>query len=125
MDKGITILIIDDSRTILRALEQRLASEGFEVLAADSGRHASRLVVEKHPDLIISDLDGQEADAPKLSEGLMDGAPAEGIPKIVLTSLVTRADRERTGEGGTVYLSKMCRCSELVAEIRSLLSLPA
>ena len=125
MEKGIKILIIDDSRTILRALQLRLASEGFEVLAADSGEHASRLVVEKHPDLIISDLEGRETDTAELSEGLTADIPAAGIPKIVLTSLVTRADRERTGEDGTVYLSKMCKCSELVAEIRSLLSMPA
>ena len=125
MDNGIKILIMDDSRTLWKALGERLQSEGFKVVAADCESHALRVANEEEPDLIICDLDMKEASAGEVVGKLKESPETTHIPVIYLSTLVAQTDHGPAPSGKAVYVSKMCRCSELVAEIRNLLSLPA
>jgi len=51
-----TILIVDDSRTVLHSLKKILEQAGFEVLTALNGETGVHLAITHKPDLILMDL---------------------------------------------------------------------
>lgn len=51
-----TILVADDSPLILRILRIKLEAAGYEVLTAAEPSDAFEIVREKHPDVIIMDI---------------------------------------------------------------------
>lgn len=51
-----TVLIVDDEKNYLVVLEALLGPEGYEVVTANNGRDALRLVREADLDLVISDI---------------------------------------------------------------------
>ncbi len=50
------ILVVDDEYLIRWSLQQDLAKEGYEVLVAETGEEALRLVREAPPDLVLLDI---------------------------------------------------------------------
>ena len=51
-----TILIIDDDKSILSFLKERLMYEGFNVLTAINGKEGMKLFNENQVDLVITDI---------------------------------------------------------------------
>jgi len=51
-----TILIVDDSRTVLHALKSVLEQGGYSTLAAMSGEEAIQVAKEHQPDVILMDV---------------------------------------------------------------------
>jgi len=51
-----TILLIDDEQTFLEALEDALASEGYRVLKARTGREALEVLEREKVDLVTIDI---------------------------------------------------------------------
>jgi len=51
-----TILIIDDDKSIISFLEERLVDEGFDVLTAINGKEGMKLFNENQIDLVITDI---------------------------------------------------------------------
>ena len=50
------ILIIDDEKPVLEMLELSLASEGYEVLTAESGREGLKIFAHEAPEIVITDI---------------------------------------------------------------------
>ena len=51
-----TILVIEDEIIMLKAMEFRLKKEGYNVIIAEDGRIALKIINEQQPDLIITDI---------------------------------------------------------------------
>lgn len=51
-----TILAVDDEATILQSLSGILSDEGFEVLTADNGYEALKIIEDESPDLVLLDI---------------------------------------------------------------------
>ena len=51
-----TILIIDDDKSILSFLKERLMYEGFNILTAINGKQGMKLFNDKPVDLVITDI---------------------------------------------------------------------
>jgi CheY-like chemotaxis protein len=51
-----TILVADDSEEVLKQCETLLAAGGYQVLLAQDGAEALRLIREEHPDIVVLDL---------------------------------------------------------------------
>ncbi|MFH1608394.1 MAG: response regulator, partial [Patescibacteria group bacterium] len=51
-----TILIIEDETTLLDALCDKLASEGFKILRSKNGKEGLEIALREHPDLILLDI---------------------------------------------------------------------
>ena len=51
-----TILIIDDDKSILSFLKERLMYEGFSVLTAFNGKEGMRMFNDNQVDLVITDI---------------------------------------------------------------------
>ncbi len=54
--QGASILVVDDEKEIVRALQRGLAAHGYTVLIASSGAEAIRAVRRHRPDLLLLDL---------------------------------------------------------------------
>ncbi len=50
------ILIVDDNKLTLKALEHNLNAEGYDTLIAENGFHAIELIQKEKVDLIVSDI---------------------------------------------------------------------
>jgi DNA-binding response OmpR family regulator len=58
-DSAKRILIADESQHIRDILKTHFETKGFETITCDDGENALHLIYEKHPDLIILDIDIQ------------------------------------------------------------------
>ena len=54
--KNMTILVVDDDPVIRRMLEKRLEKEGYEVLIAEDGYQARKILPQQHIDVVLTDL---------------------------------------------------------------------
>ena len=57
-----TVLIADDLKTFLKIEKTFLTRAGFEVLTAENGERAVELARDRHPRLILLDLEMPEMD---------------------------------------------------------------
>src|SRR5215472_11210086 len=50
------ILIVEDEQDVARILQKSLVGQKYEVLIAHDGKNALALVEERHPDLLLLDI---------------------------------------------------------------------
>ena len=82
--KPARLLLVDDDPGLLKLLGMRLVSEGYSVVAAESGPEALRVLGREKVDLVISDLRMDEMDGLQLFSEIQKGQP--GMPVIILTA---------------------------------------
>lgn len=73
------ILVIDDEEPIRRLLSRALAHEGHEVIEAQDGRHALRLLAEAPVELVITDIHVPEQDGLEVIMTVRRGWPRARI----------------------------------------------
>lgn len=54
--RNMTILVVDDDPVIRKMLEKRLEKEGYEVLIAEDGYQARKILPQQHIDVVLTDL---------------------------------------------------------------------
>lgn len=81
------ILIIDDDAALADVLSQRLQSQGFRTLTADSGRAGLDTARCEVPSLVVLDLCLPDIDGFSVCEQLADAPETCGIPVIILSGL--------------------------------------
>ena len=93
-----TILICDDDRDIVSALDIYLTSEGYRTLRAYNGLEAIQAVERNEVHLILMDIMMPELDGIRATARLREGS---NIPIILLTAKSEDADKipGRGGEG--------------------------
>ncbi len=92
------ILIVEEDASTRTFLADQLEADGYEILLADSRRHALALLAGHRPHLVLADINGQTLgllDAVRGGEGLA-GEIDPHTPLIVLTA---RADELDAGPG--------------------------
>ena len=97
------ILIVDDSPTQAKLLEQVLAGHGYRVLVAANGSEALTLIFAHSPDLVISDILMPEMDGFELCRRVRGIEQLQGTPIILLTHLNDPADVLHSLEAGANY----------------------
>jgi two-component system, OmpR family, KDP operon response regulator KdpE len=119
MNKRVIILVVDDEPPIRRLLNTSLASQGYGIIEADSGRDALAALEREKPDLVILDL------------GLPDISGMDVIrivrlrSKVPIIVLSARDDEygkvEALDAGADDFVTKPFGIQELVARIRTAL----
>ena len=113
------ILVVDDDPKILKALDQALQQEGYEVYRAEDGLQALEMARKVKPDLMILDImlpkmDGFEVLAQLQSTG--------GVPTLILSARGEEMDKVvGFNVGADDYLVKPFRLSELLLRVRAIL----
>jgi len=118
------ILIVEENESTCAFLAEQLAADGYEILLADSRRHALALLASHQPHLVLADINGHTLgllDAVRGGEGLA-GEIDPHTPLIVLTANADELARVRVFErGGDDVVAKPFSYPELRGRIRALL----
>ncbi|HCI81085.1 MAG TPA: diguanylate cyclase response regulator [Ktedonobacter sp.] len=116
----ITILVVEDDRTIAELLRETLEIEGYRTVNALSGEEAIRYALREMPQLILLDIMLPKMNGYEVIQQLRAHPKTVHIPIIALSARVTLADKVQAFElGADSYLTKPFDTDELLARIRS------
>jgi two-component system cell cycle response regulator DivK len=117
-----TILVAEDrdrSRELLRIL---LEHSGYSVVEAANGAEAVLLTRQKHPDLVLLDLQMPVKNGFEVLEELRSDPGFNAIPIIAVTACMLQQEKERIWRNGcTGYLTKPLSLARLREELWRLL----
>lgn len=118
------ILAIDDEAEIRDLLAEVLVGRGYRVTTASSGAEALRLTQAEPLDLIISDLQMEDADGLELIEQLLQIQP--NVPTILLTGVLFDHEvvRDNISKKVSSYIEKTVPLSRILSEIERLIGGP-
>ncbi len=112
------ILVIDDDATMRHLLRLHLVALQHSVEVAADAAEAIRTILEKTPDLIISDLNMPYMDGLELLKALRGDEITKRVPVIVLTGSTSDENwMEAMRLGVTRYVIKPVQLDELVKEV--------
>ncbi|MDP2975913.1 MAG: response regulator, partial [Anaerolineales bacterium] len=94
------ILVVDDENINLRLVSRLIEMEGYEVVSAQSGEAALRLIEQTAPDLALLDVMMPVMDGYELCRRLRQNPVTAQIPIVMLTALVDENDRLKGIEAG-------------------------
>ncbi|TMV71378.1 response regulator [Thioclava sp. BHET1] len=116
---NLTILAIDDSRTIREMLNGSLRQAGFEVHLAVDGQDGLDQLDQLTPDVVITDINMPRLDGFGFIEAVRGKTHLRGLPILVLTteSAADLKDRARRA-GATGWIVKPFDETKLVSAIR-------
>ena len=102
-----SILLIDDTASVLAALEYCLKSVGYEVMAAADGRTGLRLAAERPPDVVLLDMEMPLMNGVTVCRTLKADPALSRIPVLMMTGQATQeARRQALAAGAVVVMSK-------------------
>jgi putative two-component system response regulator len=120
------ILVVDDDAANRELLQESLVAEGLEVVTAPDGRSSLEEFARFKPDLVLLDVNMPFLDGFEVCRRLKSNPETRLTPVVLVTGLTAREDRVRgIKSGADGFLSKPVDQSELLAHVRSLLSLKA
>lgn len=115
-----SILIVEDNPINLKLIRDLLQIKGYETLEAETGEAGIELAREKHPALILMDVNLPQMDGRGAMKILKADASTREIPIIAVTSFAMRGDRERLLTAGfDAYISKPIDIKELPRMVES------
>ncbi|WP_225206547.1 response regulator [Novosphingobium huizhouense] len=117
-----TVMIVDDSPTILMSMESILARAGYGVLKADSGENAlQKLQGGGRPNLVITDLNMQAMNGIDLIRNLRQLPQTRFTPIIMLTTESSLDKRqEARSAGATGWIVKPVQPGDLLAVVKQM-----
>jgi len=119
-----TILVVDDTSENLRLLAEILTEQGYRVRSAPNGRRALATVEKELPDLILLDIMMPEMDGYEVCQRLKANEKTSDIPVIFLSALNEVFDKMTAfSVGGVDYIGKPFQTEEVLARVRTHLSL--
>ncbi|MBX7501450.1 response regulator [Qipengyuania mesophila] len=115
----VSILLVDDERSLREPLAEYLTRQGFAVQDAESAAAARTLLARETPDIVLLDIMMPGEDGLSLCRHLVE---TRRLPVILLTARSEAMDRIIGLEiGADDYVTKPFEPRELVARIRSVL----
>lgn len=102
-----TILIVEDNDLNLKLFRDLLTAHGYETIETKEGMEAIRLTRERHPDLILMDIQLPEISGLDVTRRLKADAQISAIPIIAVTAFAMKDDEEKILSAGCeAYISK-------------------
>lgn len=116
MNNSATIIAIEDEAQIRRFLRTTLASEGYQVIEAETGKQGLTEAATRKPDLIILDLGLPDMDGIEVIKELRAWS---SVPIVILSARSQESDKiSALDAGADDYLVKPFGAGELLARIR-------
>jgi two-component system chemotaxis response regulator CheY len=116
---ALTVLTVDDSRTMRDMLKHSLVAAGFRVLQAEDGIDGLEVLKTETPDVVVTDINMPRLDGFGFIEAVRRDVERRGMPVLVLT---TEADAEKKSRakaaGATGWIVKPFDPAKLVDAIR-------
>ncbi len=116
------ILIVDDERDLVSAVEFRFKSSNYTVMTAANGQEGLAKAATEDPDLIILDIAMPIIDGHEMLKQLRANPKLKGIPVIIWTASCNSQDIAIASSYGVVDLvTKPFNFAELAAKVESAL----
>jgi DNA-binding response OmpR family regulator/anti-sigma regulatory factor (Ser/Thr protein kinase) len=116
-----SVLIVEDDDEIRNYLKNEL-SPYFKVEETTNGKEAWKMIRERHPDLIISDIMMPEMDGITLCKKIKSNVDVNHIPVILLTAKSTDSDKaEGLDVGADAYIVKPFNIDLLIKQSLNLI----
>jgi len=116
---SLTVLTVDDSRTIREMLRLTLTDAGYRVVQAEDGMHGLEVLSGEQPDVIVTDINMPRLDGFGFIEEVRGDPKHRAVPILVLT---TESDAEKKNRarmaGATGWIVKPFNPVKLVDAIR-------
>jgi len=90
---GLTVLVVDDSRTQVYAMEKMLNAEGVKTYAAENGRQGILMAKHVKPDLILMDIVMPEINGFQATRYLSRQEETSHIPIIIVSGTEQGSDK--------------------------------
>ncbi|HLI08224.1 MAG TPA: response regulator transcription factor [Ktedonobacteraceae bacterium] len=114
--QGAAILVVDDEKEIVRALQRGLTAYGYRVLTASSGQEAFEELHKHHPDVLLLDLMLPDMSGLEVCRRIR---AESNLPIIVLSVKDAEYDKiEALDLGADDYVPKPFGMDEVLARIR-------
>jgi signal transduction histidine kinase/DNA-binding response OmpR family regulator len=118
------ILVVDDTTDSLKMMADILGNAGYRIRSANDGELAIRSARIQAPALILLDIRMPGLDGYEVCQRLKNDEATRAIPIIFLSSLADEPDKLKAFQVGAVdYINKPVRAAELLARVRTHLSL--
>ena len=115
----LTILAVDDSRTMRDLLKAALVPHGFDVQVATDGAHGLEMLASVQPDVIITDINMPTLDGFGFIKGVREQESLRRTPILVLTTESAPELKERArSAGATGWIVKPFDETKLVTAVR-------
>ena len=122
MEKGKTILIVDDAEDNRVVFGEFLEHIGYRVVEAGDGWEGIEQAHQEHPDLILMDISMPRLDGIEATRLLRADPDTASIPVIMVTAHTDAGTRKQACECGcSAFLGKPVRPSQLAGEVERLL----
>lgn len=100
-------LVVDDSVSVRRTMEQLMHDSGYEVLTARDGVDALGVVQSRAPDIVLVDLEMPRMNGLELTSALRNRLATKATPVVMITSRFTDKHRQlATDAGVNAFLTK-------------------
>ncbi len=118
------ILVVDDTPDNLRLLAAMLATQGYEVRKALSGKMAITACQMLLPDVILLDINMPDMDGYQVCQCLKENSATANIPVIFISALDDILDKVKAFDvGGVDYITKPFNSTEVILRIENQLNL--
>ncbi len=117
------ILVVDDTPDNLFLIQAILEEEGYQIETSSSGSDALHQVKEAPPDLILLDVMMPEMDGFEVTRHLREDEQLPFIPILLITAYDQPSVAQGLDTGADDFIRKPVEFDELLARVRSLLSL--
>ena len=120
-----TIVVADDSMTILAMTSSRLERAGYDIVTATRGDDALRLVQETRPRLVLLDVEMPGLDGVEVAQHIRADESLAGVFIVLLTSLSEESHVARgMAAGANAYLTKPFSPQDLQTQVEALIGTP-
>jgi two-component system chemotaxis response regulator CheY len=119
MAMALTVLTVDDSRTMRDMLKHSLVAAGFRVLQAEDGIDGLEVLKTETPDVVVTDINMPRLDGFGFIEAVRRDTERRAMPVLVLTTEADAEKKKRAKDAGaTGWIVKPFDPVKLVDAIR-------
>ena len=116
---GLTVMVVDDSKTIRKTADTLLKKAGCQVITAEDGFDALSKIVDHKPDIIFVDIMMPRLDGYQACALIKNNKEFKSTPVVMLSSKDGLFDKARGRiVGSDQYLTKPFSKEELLGAIR-------
>lgn len=115
------VLVVDDSDTDLKNLEEIVSGAGYTVITAKSGTEAMDKTKKEHPDAVLLDVIMDDMNGFQVCRRITQDDETKDIPVILVSGKGEKTDRVWGAEqGARAYVTKPFTPEQILQELKAL-----